>query len=119
MLDRLRHPAKVEQAMEKRRKWRDVAALGIHPSSRVRKRYGNSNRYMFRGASDDNSRRRPVARRYQVRLTQITEWKKVLLGNASSVFESARSKHDEAFKQKLKEDRLYKQIGWLQVEVIF
>ena len=28
--------------------------------------------------------------------------KVVLLGNASSVFESASSRHDEAFKQKLK-----------------
>ena len=44
---------------------------------------------------------------------------KELLGNASSVFESASSKHDESFKQKLKEDRLYKQIGQLQVEVDF
>ena len=42
-----------------------------------------------------------------------------MLGNVSSVFESTSSRHDEAFKQKLKEDRLYKQIGQLQVEVDF
>lgn len=41
------------------------------------------------------------------------------MGSASSVFERASSKHEEAFKQKLKEDRLYKQIGHLQVEVDF
>jgi len=60
-----------------------------------------------------------IAKRYQIHPTQVTEWKKALLGNASSVFESASSKHEEAFKQKLKEDRLYKQIGQLQVEVDF
>ena len=40
-------------------------------------------------------------------------------GNASSVFEGTSVKHDEALKQKLKDDRLYKQIGQLQVEVDF
>ena len=50
-----------------------------------------------------------IAKRYQIHPTQVTQWKKELLGNASSVFESASSKHDESFKQKLKEDRLYKQ----------
>ena len=60
-----------------------------------------------------------IAKRYQVHPTQVTEWKKALLGNASSVFESASSKQDEAFKQKLKEDRLHKQIGQLQVKVDF
>jgi transposase len=60
-----------------------------------------------------------IAKRYQIHPTQVTEWKKALLGNASSVFESTSSRHDEAFKQKLKEDRLYKQIGQLQVEVDF
>lgn len=49
----------------------------------------------------------------------MTKWKKALLGNASNVFESASSKHEEAFKQKLKENRSYKQIGQLQVEVDF
>ena len=28
--------------------------------------------------------------------TQVTEWKKALLSNASSVFESAKDKHDES-----------------------
>ena len=60
-----------------------------------------------------------IAKRYQIHPSQVTEWKKALLGNASNVFESTNSKKDEAFKQKLKEDRLYKQIGQLQVEVDF
>jgi len=60
-----------------------------------------------------------IAKRYQIHPTQVTEWKKALLGHASSVFESASSKQQDAFKHKLKEDRLYKQIGQLQVEVDF
>mgnify|MGYP004114287231 FL=1 len=49
----------------------------------------------------------------------MTEWKKSLLGNASAVFESEHSKHEESFNQKRKEDRLYKEIGQLKVEVDF
>lgn len=60
-----------------------------------------------------------IAKRYQVHPSQVTDWKKALLGNANSVFENASSKHDEVFKQKVKQDRLYKHIGQLQVEVDF
>ena len=60
-----------------------------------------------------------IGKRYQIHPSQVTEWKKSLLEQARSVFESERSKHDDGFKQKLKEDRLYKQIGQLQVEVDF
>lgn len=60
-----------------------------------------------------------IAKRYQIHPSQVNEWKKSLLEQAHSVFESERSKHDDGFKQKLKEDRLYKQIGQLQVEVDF
>ena len=60
-----------------------------------------------------------LAKRYQLHPTQVTDWKKALLGHASAVFESERSKHDQSFKQKLKEDRLYKKIGQLTVEVDF
>jgi carbohydrate-selective porin OprB len=35
------------------------------------------------------------------------------------VFDSTSIQQDDALKQKLKEDRLYKQIGQLQVEVDF
>lgn len=60
-----------------------------------------------------------IAKRYQVHPHQVTQWKKALLSNASSVFDNARGKDDEAFKKKLKEDRLFKQIGQLQMEVDF
>lgn len=60
-----------------------------------------------------------IAKRYQIHPTQVTEWKKALLSGAGSVFESQRSKDDEALRQKIKEDRLYKQIGHLQVQVDF
>ena len=60
-----------------------------------------------------------IAKRYQLHPNQVTQWKKELLSNASVVFDSASSKDDEAFKQKLKEDRLFKQIGQLQMEVDF
>jgi putative transposase len=49
----------------------------------------------------------------------VTEWKKALQGNASSVFESTSAKRDQSFKQKLKDNRLYNHIGQLQVEVDF
>jgi transposase-like protein len=60
-----------------------------------------------------------IAKCYQVHASQVTEWKKALQGNASSVFESTSAKHDEALKQKRKEDRHLKQIGQLKVEVDF
>jgi len=49
----------------------------------------------------------------------VTKWKKALQDSASSVFDSTSIQQDDALKQKLKEDRLYKQIGQLQVEVDF
>jgi len=60
-----------------------------------------------------------IAKRYQVHASQVTEWKRALQGNANSVFEGTSAKHDETLKLKVKDDRLYKQIGQLQVEVDF
>ena len=60
-----------------------------------------------------------IAKRYQVHPTQVSEWKKALLSGAGSVFESQRNKDEDAIKQKQKSDRLYKQIGHLQVQVDF
>jgi transposase len=60
-----------------------------------------------------------IAKRHQVHASQVTEWKKALQSNASSVFESTSAKHDETLKQKRKEDQLFKQIGQLKVEVDF
>ena len=56
-----------------------------------------------------------IAKRYQVHASQVTEWKKALQGNASSVFEGTSAKHDATLKWKLKDDRLYKQIGQLSI----
>jgi transposase len=60
-----------------------------------------------------------IAKRYEVHPTQVAEWKKALLGNAGTVFESGRAKHDESLKRKHREDRYLKQIGQLQMEVDF
>lgn len=60
-----------------------------------------------------------IAKRYQIHPSQVTEWKKALLGNASSVFEKASAKQDETKQLKKKEDRLHKQIGQLHMEVDF
>jgi transposase len=60
-----------------------------------------------------------IAKRYELHPTQVTQWKKELLSNASSVFESARDKDDEALRHKIKEDRLYKEIGQLKMDVDF
>ena len=102
MLDRLLHPIKVKQPMKKRRKYTTdfkskVALEALREQQPVHE----------------------IAKRYQIHPTQLTEWKKALLSNASSVFESASRQQDKAAKHKLKEDRLYKQIGQLQMEVAF
>lgn len=60
-----------------------------------------------------------IAKRHQLHPTQVTQWKKELLSNASSIFESARDKDEEAFRHKVKEDRLYKEIGQLKMDVDF
>jgi len=101
-LDRLRLLNKVKQLMKKRRKF--------------------TADFKSKVALDALREQQPIheiAKRYQVHASQVTEWKKALQGNASSVFEGTSAKHDEALKQKLKDDRLYKQIGQLQVEVDF
>ncbi len=60
-----------------------------------------------------------IAKRHQLHPSQVTEWKKALLGNASTVFEKAGSKKDVTKRLKKKEDRLHKQIGQLHMEVDF
>lgn len=60
-----------------------------------------------------------IAKRHQLHPTQVTQWKKELLSNASSVFENAQGKDAEMQQQKKKEDRLYKQIGQLKMDVDF
>jgi transposase len=60
-----------------------------------------------------------IAKKYEIHPSQVTEWKKALLGNASGVFEKEGDKKKDEKLQKQKENRLYKQIGQLQVEVDF
>jgi len=60
-----------------------------------------------------------IAKRYEVHPNQVGEWKKALLSNASAVFENKHARDDDRVKRKIKEDRLYKQIGHLQVQVDF
>lgn len=60
-----------------------------------------------------------IAKRHSVHPSQVTEWKKALMNNASSVFEKDSDKGEEALKQKIKEDRLLKQIGHLHMQVDF
>lgn len=60
-----------------------------------------------------------IAKKYQLHSTQVTQWKKALQSGAGIVFETQSSKDEEAIRQKHKSDRLFKQIGHLQVQVDF
>ena len=56
-----------------------------------------------------------LATRYDVHPNQISKWKKQLLDGLPALF-SKRSEHDREREERLK-DRLYRQIGQLQVEL--
>lgn len=60
-----------------------------------------------------------IARRHQVHPNQISQWKREALENLSVVF--AKGKQVKEFRERHKKqtDRLYQQIGHLQVEVDF
>ncbi|MEO1857433.1 MAG: transposase [Rubritalea sp.] len=60
-----------------------------------------------------------IAKKYQIHPSQVTDWKKALVGGAGEVFESSKAKTDQRQLQKRKEDRLFRQIGQLQTEVDF
>ncbi|MEK9837401.1 MAG: hypothetical protein EBU27_06545 [Opitutae bacterium] len=60
-----------------------------------------------------------IAKRYQIHPSQVTEWKKTLLGQASTVFDKGKPRSSEDLQDKRKQDRLYTQIGQLKVEVDF
>jgi len=60
-----------------------------------------------------------IAKRYEVHPTQVNAWKKALLSHAGKAFENEQEQEGEARNQKRKEQRLYQQIGHLQVQVDF
>jgi transposase-like protein len=54
-----------------------------------------------------------IAREHKVHPNQVSEWRKVLSGRAAELFERASSTEDESEHI----DRLYRQIGELQVKL--
>jgi transposase len=60
-----------------------------------------------------------IAKRYQVHPSQVTEWKKTLLGQASTVFDRGKAQTAKETKDKRLQEKLYKNIGQLKVEVDF
>ena len=60
-----------------------------------------------------------LSQKYQINPTQVKEWKKQMLDSAYLVFDKGKKHSESHFAQKRKEDRLFKQIGQLQVEVDF
>ena len=101
-MDRLRIQLKIKQPMKKRRKF-------------------NSD-FKSKVAIEALREQKPIheiAKQYQIHPSQVTDWKKALLGNASEVFEKSGAKQDEKKRLKKKDDRLHKQIGQLHMEVDF
>ena len=56
-----------------------------------------------------------IAAEFEVHPTQVNAWKKQLLDGASETFSRGRKKREEH--HEAEKDRLYRQIGKLQVEV--
>jgi len=55
-----------------------------------------------------------IAGQYQIHPNQVTKWKNQLMQGAAAIFEDGRTKKKE---DKPSEERLYQQIGQLQVEL--
>ena len=56
-----------------------------------------------------------IASEYKVHPNQVTTWRKQIVSGASEIFSNGKAK-DEKTQEELK-DRLYRQIGQLQVEL--
>ncbi len=57
-----------------------------------------------------------LARKYEIHPTQINNWKKEFIANASIAFASESEKSEERQDQEKKIEKLYAQIGQLKVE---
>ena len=56
-----------------------------------------------------------LSSKYQIHTNQITTWKRILLNNASDIFEDKRRKRDKD--KDIQTEELYRQIGQLKVEL--
>jgi len=66
-------------------------------------------------ALKEQSTLQELSSKYEVSIQQIKKWKQDFLSNASVVFEQTNEKKN----QENSEDKLYKKIGQLQVEIDF
>lgn len=60
-----------------------------------------------------------IAKRHEGHANQISQWQKELQSNMVAVFERKTDRATEQIRQKQQEDRLYSQVGQLQLEVDF
>lgn len=60
-----------------------------------------------------------IAKRHEVHPNQISQWKKDLQSNMATVFERKGDRQSEKIRQKERENRLFRQVGQLQMEVDF